>query len=147
MINFNILYNKALETGLRIDIIPICSEKFEYEYKEYLCLSEAAFGFIEKCISCNSIKYTNFSHWGLTIIDKNEWKNIIKCLYALVAKWENAREIDDIIMNINIYDDIKEFNKLNFKKLKNSFIDMCTKVITWVEEKIIKYPFVAISGV
>lgn len=117
--------------------------KGKYWAKESLYIDEDPFTLILKILE-KSI--SNIDFYGITIINKDNWRETINVLKNSLPKISQAKNITDlkkIIYLKKYYEDLflEKFNVM--KKLTCKLIE---SVIIWLEENIIKHQFFTIIG-
>jgi hypothetical protein len=130
MIDFEVIYRRPLNRGLRIELSSI-----DPAASKSVWVSEGAFGFLEPSIKTHCEGYKEMSHWGVTEIRHEEWLMILDEWRQIAAELASADTAERYTRPVWFFSDEakKEFRE-HFGVFKRNLIVLIQRLSEWIAQ-------------
>ncbi|EXR78716.1 hypothetical protein NRA19_15145 [Acinetobacter baumannii] len=140
-INFEVKYVSGLVGSLNIQIIPLDLNRNK-DCIDSIAIDEVAFSLVENLFNRDKEK---FFHWGVTFINSEKIKEIIKDLYKLYSLINQLDKYDTTLKLI--FEEETERFANHFKFFKPQALNMIIEITKFLERVENKHDGITVLGV
>ncbi len=136
----------ATGRGLMMELVPGLPEDSSAKQRS-IFISEAAFGFIEPCITACWPKYRDFGHWGTSRIPAAVWLRINERLTDLESSLHTLLDPDSVVGVGFIFAEVRELFSKEYSSIRPELIQMIYELKEWIDKAVVGKEYITIVGV
>ena len=116
-------------------------------FEEAITVREGAFWFLERAIQEKCSGYVKYSHYGHTVIPRQEWAVLLGEWRALKLRLQSATlPIDVGVLRFVPVDDRKKFLR-DFSRNRRKLVLLIDQLTLWVHKELEAYEEISLLGI